>query len=82
MQFQKLDRCLLILQGRILFDVICYHMASQDAKEHTYLLECDAEVQGKLAKHLKMFRIRKKVGIIDLIFSLTRLNSHGFECLQ
>ncbi|XP_033629814.1 putative transferase CAF17, mitochondrial [Asterias rubens] len=50
-------------QGRILFDVICYHMASQDAKEHTYLLECDAEVQGKLAKHLKMFRIRKKVDI-------------------
>ncbi|XP_022079198.1 putative transferase CAF17 homolog, mitochondrial isoform X2 [Acanthaster planci] len=50
-------------QGRILFDVMCYRVSDDASKEPSFLLECDAEVQDKLVKHLKMYRVRKKAEV-------------------
>lgn len=46
--------------GRILYDSIIY---KPNANEETYLIECDKEIDVDLQKHLKMFRVRKKIEI-------------------
>ncbi|XP_038074601.1 putative transferase CAF17 homolog, mitochondrial isoform X1 [Patiria miniata] len=50
-------------QGRILFDVMCYRVSADTSEQPSFLLECDAEVQEKLTRHLKMYRVRKKAEI-------------------
>lgn len=49
--------------GRILFDSIIYKTPS---KENIFLVECDRTMADKLVKHLRMFRVRKKINI-DLV---------------
>lgn len=49
---------LLNTQGRILFDSLIYKK-----EEHTYLVECDARKVEQLIKHLKMYRVRRKINI-------------------
>lgn len=52
--------------GRVLYDAIIYK-----TKENTQLLvECDARADVDLVKHLKMFRVRKKIDI-DIADDLT-----------
>lgn len=46
-------------QGRILYDAIIH----SSKKSGSYLIECDAECSESLAKHLTMFRVRRKVVI-------------------
>lgn len=46
-------------KGRVLFDSIVY----KRKEEHTFFVECDLDgVQG-LVKHLKMYRVRRKVNV-------------------
>lgn len=46
-------------KGRVLFDSIIY----KRKEEHTFFVECDLDgVQG-LVKHLKMYRVRRKVNV-------------------
>ncbi|XP_059827759.1 putative transferase CAF17 homolog, mitochondrial [Hypanus sabinus] len=53
---------LLNLQGRTMFDVILYRLhASQE--EPTLLAECDAMLLDNVQKHLKIYKIRRKVDI-------------------
>ncbi|XP_038654428.1 putative transferase CAF17 homolog, mitochondrial [Scyliorhinus canicula] len=54
---------LLNLQGRTLFDVILYRLHKNQEEEPTILLECDATLLDAVQKHLKVYKIRKKVGI-------------------
>ncbi|XP_068201626.1 putative transferase CAF17 homolog, mitochondrial [Palaemon carinicauda] len=49
---------LLNTQGRILFDSLIYKK-----QDNTYLLECDAKKCEQLVKHLKMYRVRRKINI-------------------
>ncbi|XP_071941494.1 putative transferase CAF17 homolog, mitochondrial [Antedon mediterranea] len=50
-------------QGRILYDVICYWHDPGYCDKDCYILECDTETSKSLEKHLKMYRLRKKVDI-------------------
>lgn len=67
-------------KGRVLYDSIVYK------NEHnTYLVECDSEGVQTLAKHLKMYRVRRKVDVnilqeysIFVIFNVTILNVDNF----
>lgn len=50
-------------KGRVLYDSIIY----KRKEEHTYFVECDLDgVQG-LVKHLKMYRVRRKVNVDPII---------------
>lgn len=46
--------------GRVLYDAIVYR---PDLTANTYLIECDRQIDVDLQKHLKMFRVRKKIDI-------------------
>lgn len=45
-------------QGRILYDAIVYSKS-----EDTILIECDKESSSELRRHLRMYRLRKKINI-------------------
>lgn len=52
--------CLFLnIQGRILYDSLIYN----GLEPGTYLIECDVGGVTQLAKHLSMYRVRRKVGI-------------------
>lgn len=49
---------LLNTQGRIMFDVIV-----QKPEDGLYLLDCDKDLASKLVKHLKIYKVRRKIDI-------------------
>ncbi|XP_030015614.1 iron-sulfur cluster assembly factor IBA57, mitochondrial [Sphaeramia orbicularis] len=53
---------MLNVQGRTLYDIMLYSMMEADAFRGV-LLECDSTVKDSLLKHLKVFKIRRKVNI-------------------
>lgn len=48
--------------GRILYDSIIYKTSDVPDKEE-FLIECDKEVVSNLVRHLKLYRVRRKVDI-------------------
>ena len=48
-------------QGRVLYDTIIYSTNASDE----VLIECDKAVQSGLIKHLRIYRVRKKVEVTD-----------------
>ncbi|NXP58121.1 CAF17 transferase, partial [Chloropsis cyanopogon] len=51
------------VQGRCLYDVILYRLQGSTAEEPQLLLECDSSVLDSIQKHLKLYKIRRKVSI-------------------
>ncbi|XP_056341426.1 putative transferase CAF17, mitochondrial isoform X2 [Oenanthe melanoleuca] len=51
------------VQGRCLYDVILYRLHGSTAEEPHILLECDSSVLDPIQKHLKLYKIRRKVTI-------------------
>ncbi|XP_071416126.1 putative transferase CAF17, mitochondrial [Pithys albifrons albifrons] len=51
------------VQGRCLYDVILYRLHESTGEEPQILLECDSSVLESLQKHLKLYKIRRKVDI-------------------
>ncbi|XP_060638659.2 putative transferase CAF17, mitochondrial [Anolis sagrei] len=51
------------VQGRCLYDVILYRLHVNSQEEPHLLLECDAAALDPLQKHLKLYKIRRKVDI-------------------
>ncbi|TRZ12772.1 hypothetical protein HGM15179_014328 [Zosterops borbonicus] len=51
------------VQGRCLYDVILYRLHGSPAEEPHLLLECDSSVLDSIQKHLKLYKIRRKVTI-------------------
>ncbi|XP_064018471.1 putative transferase CAF17, mitochondrial isoform X1 [Pogoniulus pusillus] len=51
------------VQGRCLYDVILYRLHKSPEEEPRILLECDNSVLDALQKHLKLYKIRRKVNI-------------------
>jgi folate-binding protein YgfZ len=44
--------------GRILYDSIIYKKSNEE-----FLIECDSEISSNLVRHLKLYRVRRKVDI-------------------
>lgn len=61
--------------GRILYDSIIYKTPSPDETKEAFLIECDNSIAINLAKHLKLYRVRRK---IDISVS----DEHDLWCLQ
>ncbi|XP_068261362.1 putative transferase CAF17, mitochondrial [Nyctibius grandis] len=51
------------VQGRCLYDVILYRLHESAEEEPHILLECDSGVLDAVQKHLKLYKIRRKVNI-------------------
>lgn len=49
-------------KGRVLYDAIIYRAQEQNG----YLIECDKQIAAALEKHLKMYRVRRKIEITNL----------------
>lgn len=69
-------------RGRVLYDSIIYKTSEKD----TVWLECDREASNSLQKHLKMYRVRRKIDIADLgneysIYSVFNLDQTGKTAL-
>ncbi|KAI4478152.1 hypothetical protein M0804_012110 [Polistes exclamans] len=47
------------IKGRVLFDTILY----KSKENNVFYIECDSQVTKSLEKHLKMYRVRKKIDI-------------------
>ncbi|KAL2097336.1 hypothetical protein ACEWY4_006543 [Coilia grayii] len=60
------ERCMyahmLNVQGRTLYDIILYSL-TEKSTEPSLLLECDSTVKDAIMKHLKVYKIRRKVSI-------------------
>lgn len=50
------------IKGRVMYDVIIYKTQEDDV----YYIECDSQAVEPLQKHLKMYRVRKKIDIDSL----------------
>ncbi|XP_065688625.1 putative transferase CAF17, mitochondrial isoform X4 [Patagioenas fasciata] len=53
----------LSVQGRCLYDLILYRLHESPGEEPHILLECDGGVLDAIQKHLKLYKIRRKVNI-------------------
>uniref|UniRef100_A0A182WCX2 GCV_T domain-containing protein n=1 Tax=Anopheles minimus TaxID=112268 RepID=A0A182WCX2_9DIPT len=49
--------------GRVFCDTLIYKRPVAEQEPYDYLLECDASVAPRLEKHLKLYRLRKKVQV-------------------
>ncbi|KAJ8337381.1 hypothetical protein SKAU_G00386010 [Synaphobranchus kaupii] len=52
---------MLNVQGRTLYDIIMYSLKEEQEGETRLLLECDRSVQDSIQRHLKVYKIRRKV---------------------
>ncbi|KAH0949284.1 hypothetical protein HN011_003505 [Eciton burchellii] len=50
------------VKGRVMYDAIVYKSQESDS----YYVECDSRVAEPLEKHLKMYRVRRKIDIEDM----------------
>lgn len=61
--FQENCKCLFTMflntKGRVLYDSIVY----KSSEHETYFLECDLSGLQELVKHLKMYRVRRKINV-------------------
>lgn len=49
-------------KGRVMYDTIIY----KSREENVFLIECDKSASSQLLKHLKMFRVRRKIDIQNI----------------
>ena len=61
--------------GRVLYDSIIYKMPSKEVDQESFLVECDSSIATSLAKHLKLYRVRRKIDI-------TISDEHDVWCLE
>jgi folate-binding protein YgfZ len=53
--------------GRVLYDSLIYKLPSiEKEQQETYLIECDENISSELLKHLKIYRVRRKIDISNI----------------
>lgn len=60
-----------IFQGRVLYDVLIYSKATGEAKDLSFLVECDRSIIPDIMKHFKMYKLRKKVSCTKFDFYIS-----------
>ncbi|XP_032388375.1 putative transferase CAF17 homolog, mitochondrial [Etheostoma spectabile] len=53
---------MLNVQGRTLYDIMLYSLKENDAEQGVFL-ECDSTIKDSILRHLKMYKLRRKVNI-------------------
>ncbi|TDH05828.1 hypothetical protein EPR50_G00126430 [Perca flavescens] len=53
---------MLNVQGRTLYDIMLYSLKETDAGQGVFL-ECDSTIKDSILRHLKMYKLRRKVNI-------------------
>lgn len=61
--------------GRVLFDSIVYRTPPPDKDKDSFLIECDSSIASNLVKHLKLYRVRRKIDV-------TVSDEHDIWCLH
>lgn len=61
--------------GRVLYDSIIYKLTAPEDEKEEFLIECDSSVASNLEKHMKLYRVRRK---IDIAIS----DEHDLWCVQ
>lgn len=61
--------------GRVLYDSIIYKLTAPEDEKEEFLVECDSSIASSLAKHLKLYRVRRK---IDIVIS----DEHDLWCVE
>ncbi|KAF2901386.1 hypothetical protein ILUMI_04797 [Ignelater luminosus] len=49
-------------KGRVMYDSIIY----RTSEDNSFLIECDKQVLGTLQKHLKMYKVKRKIDVTSL----------------
>lgn len=52
--------------GRVLYDTIIYKPQAKNPEHEEFLIECDSQIVSNLTKHLKLYRVRRKIDINDV----------------
>lgn len=52
--------------GRVLYDTIIYKPQAKNPEHDEFLIECDSKIASNLTKHLKLYRVRRKIDINDV----------------
>ncbi|KAG9355813.1 hypothetical protein JZ751_000655 [Albula glossodonta] len=78
---------MLNVQGRTLYDIIIYSLKGQREGEESLLIEVDSTMQDAVQRHLKIYKIRRKVTIspcLDLslwaVLPQDREGAAGHDC--
>ncbi|XP_014475187.1 PREDICTED: putative transferase CAF17 homolog, mitochondrial [Dinoponera quadriceps] len=49
------------VRGRVMYDAIMY----KSEESNSYYVECDSQVAGSLQKHLRLYRVKRKIDVED-----------------
>nr|XP_032831297.1 putative transferase CAF17, mitochondrial [Petromyzon marinus]XP_032831298.1 putative transferase CAF17, mitochondrial [Petromyzon marinus] len=53
------------VQGRVMYDALFYRIQVATQPDPSILIECDSSITQELQKHLKVYKIRRKVAVRD-----------------
>lgn len=68
------------VQGRVMCDTLIHRCNNQTNETH-YLVECDVDMKEELTAHIRKYRLRKKVDVVDVSSEYDVLSVQGADGL-